>query len=173
MQTTLEQRQALIAAMQADETARGFLDAQDAYSTREWLNSPAEPEVLAWRTSVPADEAEAAPDYTKYDSMLAGKRASWDRFVTRPRDWTQKSVRDWALDAWSTSGDANIRQVLLVGTEPATNVQAILSSGQGASAMVAGGPAPGPATTGPVTALVRGFVGRVDEEDATRIVNGT
>lgn len=154
---TPTQLTALKTFAQGNATAAAYLAAQDVNSLHAWCNAPASPDALAWRTLVPPQDSDEAPSYSTYDSLVAGKRDSWERFLAFPRDYTKAKVRNWVEDIWGAAAAGNnTERILRAGTERATNAQVALG---GTSRQ-----------TGTVTALDRSFPGSVDESDVNKMV---
>lgn len=144
MALTNAQRNTLLAAIKADQTAGPLRAAGNVTGLQAWCNAAKTPAVLAWVTSVQPAISEEAPSYTTYDSMAQGKRDSWVLFLRSPRDFSRNKVRSWITDVWgNATAGSNAEAVLLAGTEPATNAQAAV-----------GGTSK---TTGTVTATDRSF----------------
>lgn len=113
------------------------------------MSAVALPNVLSWRTSVPSTDADDAPSYSAFDSIVPGKRDSWGFFLNFPRDFTRKKVRDWVVDVWgAATANSNAEAILLAGTEKALRVEVVLGGTN--------------RTTGTVTAMNRTYVGALD-----------
>lgn len=130
----------------------------DSVSVLQWLNAARSPATPAWLTSGLPIDAEEAPSYTTYDSLVQGKRDSWMLFLRAPRDYTKSKVRLWVVDVWgaATSG-SNAEAVLLAGTTSATNLQHAL-----------GGLT---RSTGTVSALNLTFPGQASQDDANYVAD--
>lgn len=147
----------LKAYVQANATAAAYLAAQDVSSLHAWCNAPASPNVMAWRVLVPPQESDEAPSYSTYDTLAAGKRDSWGRFLGFPRDYTKAKVRNWVEDIWGAAAAGNnAEKILQAGTERATNAQVALGGIN--------------RQTSTVTALDRAFPGLVEESDVNKMV---
>jgi hypothetical protein len=158
MALTSEQIATLKAGVIANPTAAAMRTAGDVYSLHLWLNAPTDPAVLAWRNNVPPQDADQAPSYSTFDSIVAGKRDSWGFFLAFPRDFARAKVRNWVVDVWGSAGAAsNAEAILLAGTEPATNAEAIFGGTQ--------------RTTGTVSALDRLLPGAIIESDVNQLIN--
>lgn len=124
----------------------------------EYLIAKANPTTKAWRTSVPTNDSDDAPDYSTYDGLAAGKRDSWNLFLRTSRDFTRNKVRKWITDVWgNATGGSNSEAILNAGTENATRVEALF-----------GGTT---VTTGSVSALKRDFVGPLSLNDLSDALN--
>ena len=119
----------------------------------EYLNAKATtPVVKVWRTSVPTNDSDDAPDYSSYDTLAAGKRDSWSLFLRTSRDFTRNKVRKWITDVWgNATAGTNAEAILLVGVENATRAEALLGGTD--------------TTTGTVTASKRNWTGLVDLQE--------
>lgn len=148
MALTNAQRNALLAAIKADQAAGPIRAAGNVTGLLAWLNAAKSPAVLAWVTAVQPITSEEAPSYTTYDSLAQGKRDSWLLFLRSTRDFSRNKVRAWITDVWgNAAAGSNAESVLLAGTENATNAQSII-----------GGTSK---TTGTVTALDRSYTEQV------------
>lgn len=109
----------------------------------------------AWRSSVPPQDSDSAPDMSAFDGLTAGKRDSWAIFLMYARDFCQAPVRKWVTDVWgaATSG-TNAEAVLLKGSEFASVLETVIG---GATE-----------TTGSVSALDRAFEGSISIEQVNR-----
>jgi hypothetical protein len=121
------------------------------------LNAAATPAVLAWRIDVQPSEADDAPNYANFDTIVAGKRESWGFFLNFPRDFSRNKVRKWITDVWgNATAGSDAEAILLAGTANATVAQNVI-----------GGTVK---TTGTVSATDLTYVGSVTQEDAQRIL---
>lgn len=138
---TTQQLNTLCAAVKADTTANAARVAGDTTALLKWLNGARSPQALAWSTAVSKAASDESPSYATYDSLAAGKRDSWTRFLDAPsRDYSKNKVRAWITDVWgAATASSNAEAILLAGTRDASNAQFALG---GASK-----------TTGTVTAL--------------------
>lgn len=124
----------------------------------EYLNAKANPSVKAWKTSVPTNDSDDAPDYSTYDALQAGKRDSWNLFLRAPRDFTRNKVRKWVTDVWGNAdANTNAAAILTAGTENASRVEALFG---GATVSV-----------GTVSAIKRDFVGPLSLGDLSDALN--
>ena len=115
---------------------------------------------LAWRTSMPPSDSDDAPDYSAFDSLVAGKRDSWALFLNYQRDFTRNKIRKWITDVWgNATASSNAEAVLQAGTRKATRVELLL----GGSAT---------ATTGTVTALKLAWEGAISGDDVATALGG-
>jgi hypothetical protein len=111
---TEAEKQELVTALRASADAN--IVSMIAPATRndnalmEYLNAKANPVVKAWRTSMPTNDADDAPDYSTYDGLVPGKRDSWNLFLRAPRDLTRNKVRKWITDVWGNA-DAGSKAV--------------------------------------------------------------
>lgn len=125
MSLTPAQLTTLRTAVLADPVAAPLMQAGDFPGLMAWLNGPAGA-ALAWRTSTPATDADEAPSYTSYDTFSQGKRDSWVRFLAAARDFRKRKIRAWIVDVWgAATAGSNSELILLAGTEPLTNAQAV------------------------------------------------
>lgn len=147
----------LKAAIIADPVAGPIRAAGDTPTLLAWCN--AKVGSAAWRIAVPPQEADEAAVYTAFDTVLAGKRDSWQHnFLRYTRDFTKNKIRNWIVDVWGPAIAASVAEgVLQAGTELATNAQ-----------MVFGGTSP---STGTVTALKRTFDGQITQAEVNLLVN--
>lgn len=144
-------------AIIADPTAVVFMQTQNVAGLVNWCNTSVSPAQLGWLKVVPSSSVDEAPNYSAYDSLAAGKRDSWVRFLAAGRDFTRNKVRNWVTDVWgNATAGSNAEAVLLVGTEAVTNAQAKL-----------GGTVK---TTGTVSALDRVFNDKVTELEGRQLV---
>jgi len=155
MTLTTAQFNTLKAAIIADPTAGPLRQAGDTFSLLAWCNAQ-KAATPAWRTSVPAQDADEAATYTLFDSLVGGKRDSWRIFLMFSRDFSKAKIRNWVVDVWTGIGTVPA-DVLTAGTENATNAQSAIG---GTSA-----------TTSTVTALRRNFSDLVTQEEVNRLVN--
>jgi len=124
----------------------------------EYINGKANPVVKAWRTSLPTNDADDAPDYSTYDSLVPGKRDSWNLFLRTNRDLTRTKVRKWITDVWgNATANSNAEAILLAGTENATRAEVLMGGTD--------------ATTGTVTASKRNWVGTVGVTELSGALN--
>jgi hypothetical protein len=159
---TEAEKQELVTALRASADAN--IISMIAPATRndnalmEYLNAKANPAVKAWRTSLPTNDADDAPDYSTYDALQAGKRDSWNLFLRAPRDLTRNKVRKWITDVWgSSTNGSNAEAILLAGTENATRAEVMLGGSD--------------ASTGSVTALKRDWSGSVSLQELSDALN--
>jgi hypothetical protein len=118
------QRNTLLTAVQADETANASRLAGNVGALMDWCNSPSPSGELRWGRSVPTLTSEDAPVYVGYDVLAQGKRDSWVLFLRNPRDFTVTKVRTWVTDIWgSATAGTNGERVLLAAAAPASNAQ--------------------------------------------------
>jgi len=153
---TTAQLQTLLPLVKADATTGPMVTAGDTFSLLAYLNGTSA--TSAWREAVPAQNSDEAAVYTTYDSLLQGKRDSWQIFLMFPRDFSKNKIRAWVTDVWGAATAASISEgILQAGTEKATNAQVLL-----------GGTTP---NTGTVAALKRVWSGTVSQQDANYLVN--
>lgn len=159
MPLTTTQFNTLKAAIIADPVAGPIRLLGDSFGLLAWCNGAKTPAaVLAWRASVPAQDSDEAATYTTFDTLAAGKRDSWALFLAFARDFNKNKVRNWITDVWGAATATSVAEaVLQAGTENATNAQVAIG---GASKI-----------TGTVTALDRGYVGLVTQDEANRLIN--
>jgi hypothetical protein len=156
MPLTTAQLATLKTAVIADPVAGPIRLAGDTFGLLAWCNAP-KAGVTAWRTQVQPQELDEAASYATFDSLVAGKRDSWRILIMFPRDMSRVKVRNWVVDVWGAATAASISEaVLLVGTELATNAQAVF-----------GGPS---ATTGTVTALRRAYAEAITQDEVNKLV---
>lgn len=107
---------------------------------------------LAWRKNVSPQEADEAPNYSTFDSILAGKRESWGFFLAFTRDFSRNKVRNWITDVWgNATAGSNAESILQAGTENATRAEVLFGGNN--------------KTTGTVTALDRSWSGQITAND--------
>jgi hypothetical protein len=144
---------------------QGSVDAQivdartrgDTFLLAQLLNKTASPAVSAWRTSVQPQESDAAPSYSAFDSIVAGKRDSWGFFLRYARDFSKNKVRTWITDVWgSATAGSNAEAILQTGTENASVAENAIGGAN--------------KSTGTVAALDRGFVGQVSQADCQQVL---
>ena len=157
---TQAQRTTLAAAMRASTNP----DVINWVATRQdnaivaWLNSDASPTVKAWITSQSVDVSDEAPNYSLFDSLLAGKRDSWVLFLRANRDFSKAKVRTWVTDVWgNATAGSNAEAVLLAATRNANNLEVIFGGVD--------------RTTGTVTAQKLTLEGQATSEDVGRALN--
>lgn len=111
---------------------------------------------LAWGIDVQPMAALEAPDYSLFDSIVAGKRDSWRIFITVSHDFSKNKVRKWITDVWgSATAGSNAEAILQAGTEFATREQAVFGGNS--------------ASTGTVTAIKRTFDSAVGFDEWSEI----
>ena len=146
----------LKAAIIADPVAGPIRAAGDTVSLLAWCNGASA--TRAWRASVPPQDSDEAPDYTLFDAIVAGKRASWGFFLGFPRDFTRAKVRRWVTDVWGAAiAGSSSEAILLAGTAFATNAQLALGGVN--------------RSTGTVAALDRSYSELVTQTEANLLVN--
>lgn len=156
MALTPAQLQTLKTAIIADPTAGPLRTAGDTFSLGVWCNGPSA--VLAWQSSVAPQISDEAATYTLFDSLVAGKRDSWNIFLKFNRDYTRGKIRNWIVDVWGAAIAASVSEsILQSGTAFATNAQNAL-----------GGTA---RNTGTVTAISRVYDGTVSQVELNQLVN--
>lgn len=157
---TEAQMQTLAAALRAssDPVVVNALAIRNDTALTLWCNTDAASNTLAWREAMPPHESDAAPDYSAFDSLAAGKRDSWGLFLAYPRDYTRLKTRKWVTDVWgpSTAG-SNAEAILQAATEKASNDE-----------MIYGGTS---ATTGTVSAIRRVWSGDVTLDELSNSLN--
>lgn len=122
------------------------------------LNSAINPAQLAWISNQPPQESDGAPNYSTYDSLVAGKRDSWRIFLAYPRDFTKNKVRKWVTDIWgNATAGSNGEAVLLAATKNATIFEVMMGGNT--------------ANTGTVTALKLNYSGTVSMQDVAAALN--
>ncbi len=122
------------------------------------LNANANPNVLAWRTSVAQEEMDEAADYTVFDSISAGKRDSWGFMIAFPRNFTRTKVRKWVTDVWgNATANSAAESILQAATEKASRAENALGGGS--------------VTVGTVTAIKRNWEGDVTIQDIAEMFN--
>lgn len=148
-------------AVKADSGANASRIAGDTVALASWLNGPRSPTALAWNTATPKQASAAAPTYTTYDSLTAGKRDSWVLFLgADARDYTKAKIRNWVVDIWgSATAGSNSEAILFAATRSATNAQYAL-----------GGTT---RTTGTVSALDLTYVYLVSGDAVNWLLNST
>ena len=145
----------LKAAIIADPTAGPIRASGDTYSLVAWCNAAST--TLAWRSAVPPQESDEAATYTSYDSLVQGKRDSWQIFLMFPRNFTKGKIRSWITDVWGNATASSVAEaVLQAGTAFATNAEAVFGGTQ--------------KTTGTVVAIQRTWEGMVSMSDAAQLV---
>lgn len=113
-----------------------------------YCNQIKSPVVKAWGRAVTDQTINTAPNYSVFDSIVAGKRDSWGFFLNFPRDFSHNKVRKWIVDVWGEAiAGSNSEAILLAGLEDAT-VAEVLFGGT-------------TKTTGTVSGLDRSFVGKI------------
>lgn len=147
---------ALLKTAIAAETNATFVSYRNEGATglmAEWYNGNFSPATFAWRTAVPAADADEAPSYSAFDSIVAGKRDSWGFFLGFSRDFTKNKVRKWITDVWgAATANSNAEAILTAGTRRITRAENVL-----------GGTAT--ATEGTVTARVLTWEGSLTNDD--------
>ena len=144
------QKQQLVIALRAsaDATIVSLLAARADEMLMNYINDKATPAVKAWKTNVPTNDSDDAPDYSTYDALQAGKRDSWNLFLRAPRDFTRNKVRKWITDVWGNATAAsNAEAILNAGVENARRVEVLIGGSN--------------ASTGTVTAMKRDFEGPI------------
>lgn len=138
-------------------TSQFVIDRNDS-AIKAWLDAEAVPTVKAWITAQPITDTDDAPDYSTFDSLVAGKRDSWGFFLRQPRDFSRNKVRKWVTDIWgAATANSNAEAILLAATRKATNCELIFGGND--------------ATTGTVTAKKLTFEGGASIEDIGRALN--
>lgn len=123
------------------------------------LSAPASPVTKAWLTQVTPDQMDDAPDYSTFDSIVAGKRDSWGFLIARNRDFTRNKTRKWVTDIWgNATAGSNSESILQAGTENAKVAEVAIGGNS--------------KTTGTVTALARDFIGSVSINDVADMFRG-
>jgi len=124
----------------------------------EKLNANANPNVLAWRTSVAPEEMDEAADYTVFDSISAGKRDSWGFMIAFPRNFTRNKIRKWVTDVWGNATvNSAAESILQAATEKASRAENALGGNS--------------VTVGTVTAIKRNWEGDVTIQDIAEMFN--
>lgn len=118
-----------------------------------FYNAAASPAVAAWSVAAPIDSIDDAPDYSAFDTIVAGKRDSWGFFLARPRNFARNKIRKWVTDVWGTG--ANARAILTAGTESAKRIEVVIGGTN--------------KTTDTITALDRDYIGLVTLDDMTAL----
>ena len=109
----------------------------------------------AWRTNVPPQDSDDAPNMAQFDGLTAGKRDGWALFLAYPRDFSRNKVRQWIVDMWGNATAAsNAEAILLAGTENARRVETVIGGST--------------KSTGTVSALDRTFEGMISIEQVNR-----
>lgn len=151
----------LRAAVFAAPLAAAMLTAGNVLALQSWCNGDSGNR--RWLPAADILAVEEAPSYTAFDSLLAGKRDSWSRFLNNPRDFGRPKVRNWAADVWGAiTAGSNSEAVLLAGTTLATRAQVALGGGI--------------ETAGTVSAHDTIYEDDIDITDATKLIfrdNGT
>lgn len=130
----------------------------DYQGIAEAMSAPASPVQLAWVTNATSDASDDAPDYSTYDSLVAGKRDSWNLFLRTSRNFTRNKVRKWVTDVWgNATANSNAEAILQSATVNAKRIEVVL-----------GGTLK---TTGTVAALDRNYVGSMDLAHVADIFN--
>ena len=144
MALTSTQQQTLKAAILA---ASPPLNMEDYGAIAAWLNTLQTD--LGWRTSMTIRDVDDAPDYSTYDSLLQGKRDSWDRFLAFERDFSRNKVRKWVTDVWgNATAGTNSEAILQAATRKITRAEKLLAGST--------------ANTGTVTAYKLNWEGSID-----------
>jgi hypothetical protein len=129
----------------------------DTFLLAQALNKDAAPAVSAWRTAVTPQEADAAPSYSAFDAIVAGKRESWGFFLRYSRDFSKNKIRAWITDVWGTAtAGSNAEAVLQAGAENAS----VAENAIGGTSR----------TTGTVSALDRNLVGDLTQADCQQVL---
>lgn len=112
-------------AVKADSGANASRIAGSINDLLGWLNGPRSPTALAWSVAVSPEVSDEAPKYETYDSLVAGKRDSWVRFLrASSRDFSKAKIRKWVTDIWgNATAGSNSEAILLAATQSATNAQ--------------------------------------------------
>jgi hypothetical protein len=101
------------------ETNPGFVTARTLGQTtvmRDFYNAEAVPAVQAWRSSVPPEETDEITPWVAFDSLVAGKRESWNgAFLRFPRDYSKAAVRKWITDTWGSATVGSNAETIMRG----------------------------------------------------------
>lgn len=151
---------ALKAGIQAETNAAfvGYRNAGQTGLMAEWLNDIKTPTANAWRTAVPPQDIDEATPWTRFDTLAASKRESWNiGFLRYGRDFSKQTIRRWVTDVWgSATANSDAESILTgAGLRPITRAEAIL-----------GGTTT--ATTGTVTALKLSWEGPLSDYDISQ-----
>lgn len=125
---TPQQQATVCTAVKADPAANAARLIGDSSALLTWLNAPRVPAVLAWRSSVSAQELDEAANYTGFDALAGGKRDAWAIFLMYgPRDMGRNKNRNLITDVWGNATAGSVAEsVLLASTAQATNTQVAL-----------------------------------------------
>ena len=162
MSLTAPQLATLKAAIIADPTAGPLRTAGDSASLLAWCNAASAS--AAWRAVVPASDIFDAITISSYDNLSAGKRDAVNMMLNRGTiDASKVTIRNGFVDIFTVTGaytdSAQLgKMVNNALVEFATKAQTII-----------GGTTP--AAVGGVTALKRGYVDLVSQDEANRLVN--
>lgn len=155
---TTQQITTLRAAVFADTTAAALLAGGNASGLQAYLNNPAVPTFVVWRTAVPIDDImRNAMDWARVDNLSVGKARIWD-WMGRlgSLDCSKANIRAGIDATWvGTAADLAVRSTVYTHCKRAASAaERMLATGTGTDAV------PG----------TMGFEGVVSELDARRLV---
>jgi hypothetical protein len=139
MALTTEQLATLKAAILADPVLAAFTNNSDGnYDMAVFLDQPATPDFIVWRTNVNPDEImKNGMDWTRVDNLSVGKARIWD-WMTRigTFDAGKANIRAGIDAAWvGTAADLAVRAVIYTHCKrAATKAEKILATGTGTDA---------------------------------------
>lgn len=139
---TTEQLTTLRSAINADPTMSAYPnDPNGALALAEYLNQPAAPDFVVWRSSVPVDEITASNGFawTLVDALSVGSARIWGWMFDNPAraiNCSKTNIRQGIADVWSgTAGKLAVQAVVLqVCKRPATRAEKIFATGTGSDA---------------------------------------
>lgn len=154
---TPAQRAAVLAAINADPAAAALRAANDDEGLAAWLNADASPAVVVWRTSVSAQEMQAAYVWTEMDTLT---QARFNALTLMLQGGTlnpsMANVRQGLADIFAGATLATTRAALLaLAKRNASRFERILATGAGTSASPATLAEPGPIAAAQVSTIIR------------------
>jgi len=157
MSLTPTQLQTLKAAILADPVLNAYPNTVDgAYDMAIFLDQPATPDFIVWRTAVDPDEVmKNGMDWTRVDNLSVGKARIWE-WMSRLGTFnpSKTNIRAGIDAAWQgTAADLAVRAVVYTHCKRlATKAEKILATGTGSDASPA----------------VTGYEGRLNYQDVER-----
>lgn len=141
-----EQRAAVLAAINADQTALSLAQAGNYAGVADWLNATAAPDFYVWRTSVTQDEImQNGFDWVRVDNLSVGKARIWEWLFDNADNTinpAKANVRAAIDETWKgTAADLAVRAAVYLHCQRlATRLEKMFATGTG-TAMPGGSPA--------------------------------
>lgn len=136
MALTDAQKATLKAAILADSGAAPLYTNGDLTGLADYLNAPASPAFIVWRTDVPTKDIKKAINWSEYIGRSVGERGAFELIISNGIvNAADLNVRTGFTDIFSGPSGANTRAALTaIAKRTATRAERVLATGTGSDA---------------------------------------